>query len=992
MSKSLLRDAIRRGLNSHGTAGAVLALAAVAPAMAQDAPAANQQQLDTVTVTGSRIRKADVETAQPIVVLDRTTIDKQGFNSIADILQNLPEAGSNPLPRSYSLASGEDVGGYYVDIRNLGNNRTLVLLNGKRLGASTSGSQDLSQIPMAAIERIEILKDGASAIYGSDAIAGVVNIITRRNYEGLQFDSYLSQYDKDDGKVQTYSMTMGSHSERGSITMSAEYGKSDPVSPTRSKATAYPQGPVHPTVGWTGTSQWGRLIAPSGFCGNSASQTCTLNPGGNPFDPNDYHVTFSGGGLSDRSNAGSQQFLQTGLEHYSLFVSSEYAITDDIRFKSDLLYNRRATDQQNAGYPYQASDFGQELSVDSYYNPLGSHHAHPGYEDTSVNFVRRMWEVPRSERSTLDTFRFSAGLEGTFDIAGRSWGWDVGGYVNTNDVRKSGRGNANLYNVANALGPSFLDPATGRVTCGTPDNPLPYGASPGSCVPWNPLLPAGQGGQGSLSDPELQTYLFPQLNDIGRTKEVEYSLNLTGPVFTLPAGDVNVAGGYEYRNMNGRFIPDALKQTDGGSTDLANGPTHGGYKLDEYYVEIDVPVLKDVPFARELSVNAAARFSDYSTFGETTNPKFSLTWRPIDDLLVRANLAKGFRAPSISELYGGVGGTFPDYTDPCDTRGNRYAQNADLRARCVNGFAGRNPASPNFVQPRQGYEDCPGGNCQSPVPTLNGSDPGLQPETALSRTLGVVYSPGWLQGLDLSLDWYRVRIKNALTADSLTATLEDCYVRGIASRCQFFQRAPAGVAPDPRYNGFVNQAVTPRTRNAGWVETQGYDIGIKYRLPEFGFGRFTVDWNTNYVDYLNTKADDEASTVPSPSTSFIDAPRIRSVASLDWSLGDFGATWTTRYWSSMKENCVATYPDECNMPDYVAPDTGPNPLRRVGANTFHDASFRWMAPWNASVTIGVNNVFAHVPSVYYSKLQFFFGTYGDFDIDRTYYLRYTQKF
>src|SRR5690606_31329908 len=161
----------------------------------------------------------------------------------------------------------------------------------------------------------------------------------RRNYEGMQFDSYLSQYDKDDGKVQTYSMTMGANSERGSITMSAEYGKSDPGSPTRSKAPRHPQGPWPPDVGWTTTSQRGRLIAPAGFCGNSASQTCTLNPGGNPLDPSDYRVTLSGGGLTDRSNSAEQQLLQTGLEHYSLFVSSEYAITDDIRFKSDLLYN-----------------------------------------------------------------------------------------------------------------------------------------------------------------------------------------------------------------------------------------------------------------------------------------------------------------------------------------------------------------------------------------------------------------------------------------------------------------------------------------------------------------------------------------------------------------------------------------------------------------------------------------------------------------------------
>ncbi|MBO9664892.1 TonB-dependent receptor plug domain-containing protein, partial [Dokdonella sp.] len=181
-------------------------MAAVAPAMAQDAAAPQNQQLETVTVTGSRIRKADVETAQPILVLDRAAIEKQGFNTVVDILSNLTEAGSPPISRSSVLASGENVGGYYVDLRNLGPNRTLILLNGKRLGATSDGLQDLSQVPVAAIERIEVLKDGASAIYGSDAIAGVVNIITRRNYDGAEASAYIGQYDDGDGTKQTYSM------------------------------------------------------------------------------------------------------------------------------------------------------------------------------------------------------------------------------------------------------------------------------------------------------------------------------------------------------------------------------------------------------------------------------------------------------------------------------------------------------------------------------------------------------------------------------------------------------------------------------------------------------------------------------------------------------------------------------------------------------------------------------------------------------------------
>jgi iron complex outermembrane receptor protein len=208
-------------------------------------------------------------------------------------------------------------------------------------------------------------------------------------------------------------------------------------------------------------------------------------------------------------------------------------------------------------------------------------------------------------------------------------------------------------------------------------------------VPWNYLIPAGQTAPGGLTgNSDLQTYLFPYYHSTGRTKEVDYSANVSGSVFALPAGDLAIAAGYEHRNESGSFYPDAL-QVASLSTNLPGGPTSGKYKVDEYYVEVDVPVLKDLPLARELSFNVAGRYSKYDTFGDTTNGKFSLTWKPIDDLLVRANYAQGFRAPSISDLYGGISGTFPYYTDPCDTTFGAAVDNltvlgvarADLRVR-----------------------------------------------------------------------------------------------------------------------------------------------------------------------------------------------------------------------------------------------------------------------------------------------------------------------
>ena len=992
MSNELFK-AVRYALYAGATA--VVGISA-APVFAQDAQDQGGQQLETVTVTGSRIRKADVETAQPIVVLDRTTIEHQGFNSVADILQNLSEAGSPPISRSQVLASGEDVGGYYIDLRNLGNNRTLVLLNGKRLGATTSGAQDLSQVPISAIERVEVLKDGASAIYGSDAISGVVNIITRKNYDGAEASAYVGQYDQDDGARQTYSMTFGSHNERGSLTVSAEYSKDDPVWAKNRSWSRYPQGPRHPTTGWTPVSQWGVFFFPGSFnCGQGDSPygACTLNPGGNPYNPNDWHGTNSAGGTTDLSNANEEMMVQTGVERHSLFVSGDYSITDNIKFSTDLLYNKRSTLQQVAGYPLSpanqvpgAATPYLGLSPQSYYNPVGDRFLGEG-NGQMVYFYRRGWEVPRTTQSDLQTYRASGTLEGSFNIGDHTWNWDVGGYVNTNDLLKIGHGDFNKFALSQALGPSYYNEGTGRVECGTPDHPIPFGSTPGSCIPWNPFYSAGVVGDGSLTgNPGLQQLLFPYYHSTGRTKTVDYSANITGSIFALPAGDLGIAAGYEHRNESGKFVPDALAQANL-STDLPQGPTSGKYSVDEYYVEVDVPVLKDLPFARQLSFNVAGRYSDYSSFGETTNGKFSITWKPIDDLMVRGNYAQGFRAPTISDLYGGLSGSFEYYTDPCSTQFGAAANDPAVLARCTGGFGGQRPTPPNFVQPGQGGAPCSSAVCQSGVNFYNGSNPNLQPETATSKTLGLVYSPSWIQGLDLSLDWYRIHIKNAIQGDSVDDILEDCYLRGIAARCSsaLFTRDA---------NGGVNYVLYGLT-NKGWVDTEGYDLGVNYRLPEFSFGRFAIHWDTTYVAHLEQKPTD-TSTIVQEFTGKGSNFRIRSNLTLDWTLGDFGATWTTRYYSSMKEKCsydTAGGP-ECNIPDFYAPEygTGRYPLNRVGANTFHDLQVRWNAPWNGTIALGANNLFDHQPPVMYSAPNSQFFTYGGFDIGRFYYLRYTQKF
>ena len=943
--------AVRFGLLPAGIA------LALAPAFASAQEAKGTTDLDRISVTGSRIRGASVETQQPILTMTRESLEKQGFSSVADVLNNLTSAGSPAISRSESLASGENVGGYYVDIRNLGAERTLVLMNGKRLGASTSGLQDLSQIPMSAVERIEILKDGASSIYGSDAIAGVVNVITRKNFDGGEANVYVGQYGKGDGDSETYSMTLGARGERGSLTLSAEYSKQDPVwAKDRWYSRDGSLGPNSTSADWSPISQNGSWCNPKLYdCSKSSAVWQTLNPGGNPKNPNDYHAITE----DEFANSNEQMTLLTGVKRKSVYINGTYDFTDSISLNTDVLYNERQTFQQIAGYPYQSASksINTPLSADSAFNPVGQ----------DVSFRRRLWEVPRTTDSQLKTLRFAPTLTGFFELGGKTFDWDVGALWNRNESIKSNRGDMSLIGARQALGPSFID-AGGVARCGTAANPIL-----GDCRPWNPLLPYGVEGQGSLANQELQDFLFPTFTTRGVTKTTSFTANLSGAIVTLPAGDLGFALGVEHRKEEGSYVPDAFAQS-GQSTGLGQKPTRGQYDLNEVYLELNVPLLADMAFAKELTLNVASRYSDYSNFGGTTNSKFGLTWRPLDELLVRGTYAEGFRAPTISDLYGGLSSSFESYIDPCGVKApGSVAGNAACSGAGV-------PA--NYVQLGQAGKECSTLPCQSGDQFISGANPNLKPETSKSTTFGLVWSPRWVQGLDVSLDWYKYEISDMIIADSVDRILRDCYVLGNASRCSSVTRAA---------DGHVS-AITYGTANLGKMETQGYDLGIKYRLPELAIGQFSIDWQTSYTaKYDEQRQNSAGDNIMVGRVSEPGLFRVRSSLGVNWQYGDFGVNYTARYYSGMKESCISLADGWCDAPNHMA-NGETDPLRHTGSNTFHDLQVSWKAPWDATIALGANNVFDHKGALQYSAPNSAFAYYGGFDVGRFLYMKYTQRF
>lgn len=1022
-----LRNAISFALVTGSTA-----LAGVGAAVAQES-SSSATTLDRIEVTGSRIRQVEMETAQPVLTISREDIQSGGFNSVADILQNISAAGAPAFSRASPLTSNQEAGGQYIDLRNLGAQRTLVLLNGKRLGISPNGYQDVSTIPAVVVERIDVLKDGASSIYGSDAMAGVINIITRKNFEGAEANVYFGQYGQGDGQKQTYDFMIGMAGDRGSVTIGAEYHNEDEVW-ARDRYFSADSYPGFPQYSNTVVGQWGNynrnnhqfrrdpvtgelnryrvnangsyatdadgefILDPNGVIMRSGAAWSAPNRGSNAIGSGNFHPQTA----ADTSRASDQMHVLTPLERRSLFVNANYDLTDNIRFVTDLGYTKRQSFRQIAGYPTQSTAIGAPMagavwrtlpdgtrefvSNGSYFNPNGN--ADLFQDDivgeldgngnaftqasNNIDWRRRGWEVPRTTQTDQTTWRFTAALEGSFEIGDRYFDWDAGYMFNENDTQIINNGNFYIPNVRAAVGPSFLN-SQGQVQCGTPNAPIALT----SCVPWNPFAGFGTGAvANSLDDPAVRNFLFKQEHAIGNTQTNNYFVNLAGSLFTLPAGDLGFAVGYEHRKEEGGFTPDAIAQS-GNSTNLASGPTRGQYKLDEFYAELNVPILADMNFAKELSLNVATRYSDFDTFGDTTNNKFGLKWRPTDNLLVRGTWSEGFRAPTIGNLYGGGSQTFTTgFRDPCDS----VYGTARGSARCLQ------DVSPAYRQLQQGFVPTTGPAAQTPVPFNSGSNPNLQPENSESKTIGFVYSPGFAQGLTVALDWWNIYIENTMVSDTPNLILSDCYVSLIESRCGMFSRDPV--------LQIVNQ-LSYGLRNAGYTETEGYDLDVSYRL-DTEIGQFGVKWATTYVSLYETKATDDADVIPAQNNGFGSYFRVRSNLNLSWNWQNVGVTWGMRYNSGTKESCfdVETFPELCSLPDFQAPDTQGTitPQNRIGSTTFNDLQVSWKAPWNARIAIGANNVFNRQPPVMFSQPDSNFAFYGGHDLGRFIYARYQQKF
>jgi iron complex outermembrane receptor protein len=853
----------------------------VGPAAAADASSGGE-----VVVTGSRIRRDPLNNDSPVVVLDQTALAQTGLTSVADILQRLPSAAgglNTKVNNSGNIGNPQDGGGVgagsaEIDLRYLLAKRTLVMVDGLRFvsGASASGipsTVDLNSIPNGMIDRIEVLQSGQSPLYGSDAIAGVVNIITKQSQKGLQASAQYGKYRAGDGGTQDYNVSYGIQGSTTSVVIGGSYVKQNAVRTADRDISQYPnpgQTSCSDPVGGCSSATVNGYYAVLGLPTlTTRNPPVTRRPVFNAANPTDPSSDFRALTTDDRFNFSPYNYFLTPSERYGGYVSVRQELGSDVNLRVKALYNRRNSQNQAAFLPlFVGPDAGNgnlldTISIDATnpFNPFGVTLSAGGAGNAPANYStvrRRLVEAgQRTYTQHVDTMSLTGTLDGQFAIGSRTFYWDVNAVIGFNDARQTFTGNINAAKLARALGP--------------------VAQCTGDCVPFNIF-----GGLGSVTQAMLDYVGFVEHDSSSQSLQ-DYTANLTGDLFDLPAGPVGIAVGYEHREQWGQFDPDPIIQAGLGS-DIPAQAASGYFNTDEFYGEIRVPILKDTPFFQSLDLDGAVRHANYSTSGSSTTFTGSALWKPITDLLLRGSYAEGFRAPSIGELFGAQSRADAPIDDPCtNVAGSLYQSSSTVRANCTaNGV----PASGSYQEPLGGQ-----------VGTLTGGNANLTPETSKTWLFGAVYSPAWARDsgfasqLSIEANYYDIKVSGAIAAINPQVTLSRCAVLGDAASCANVVRTP---------NGQIARVIG-LLQNIGNIRTRGVDLTANYRTPDTGFGLFGLNLNGNYLAKYTESfpTDDGSATISYRGTTrgFPDQsyPKFKGNGTISWSLDQFAASFTGRY-------------------------------------------------------------------------------------------------
>jgi iron complex outermembrane recepter protein len=846
-------------LRAGASFGALLVMAHSFPLLAQTAaPAAIETSEDEIIVTGSRIPRADLELPNPIVTLTGKLIEESGDVNVTDALLRNPALSAST---GSGLSGGRDAGfgetGVNVlDLRNLGTNRTLVLVNGQRhvAGIPNSAAVDINTIPQDLIDRVDVLTGGVSAVYGADGVSGVVNFILKRNFEGFRARGQAGISDKGDAGQQFGSVVIGKNfaEDRGNIALAYEFAKNERLSsfdrpfsgdPLRNRQLLrdlgdFPDNPnrfdrvIQTNVTWADS-------APDGAVDLDLDGIPDFTGSGRPYDRG-IVLRGAGGraiGGSNTPTAGYFGDIAPATQRHVINLLTSYEFSPAFKLYADGKYVRASA--FSVGQP--SFDFFTFLEPDNAFlaQRFGAGAAPDGAYISRDNFDLGI----RGESNKRETYRGVIGAEG--EISGNAR-YDVS-YV-------YGRNTARTLLTSNLIGDRFFaaldavrDPITGRIVCRTTLDPTaaisgfagaPTTFTPGTNSTCRPLNLLGQ----NVATPEALSFVLADNVSNTRVTQQVLSGSVVGDfdsLFKLPGGSLGFAVGAEYRRETSKFTPDALV-VSGALRDFSQQPISGGkFNVKEVFAELRAPILSKRPFFELLEASAAIRLSDYSTIGKTTTWNVSGIYAPITDLRFRGSYSKSVRAPNIGELFDPVGGSFLFVTDPCDV--TRLGDGSATRqANCSALLSGLGLSAAQIAN------FSPSTDAQNTTSRrgLAGGNVNLKEETATTWTAGVVITPSFVKNLSFTVDYFNIRIKDAVRTTTPTELAELCVDAPTIQNqfCSSIFRARntgfvLGDGNDPTQQiGFITGP-----QNVAQLRTVGVDFAARYnfktsKLGDFAFG------------------------------------------------------------------------------------------------------------------------------------------------------------
>ena len=817
-------------------------------------------QTEEITVTarsstGSHLRHPQLDSYAPIDVLAQPELEITGAQTIAELLKFLPAVSGNST--STSVSNGGD-GTATVTLRGLPASNTLVLINGRRIVSNGFGGEaaDLNSIPLSAVDRIEILKDGASAVYGSDAIAGVVNIILRRDFDGLSVNSYYGAAEEGDQETESYHITWGKTGEKGHVMLSLAHYQQDELMSRNRELSASADNRER------GGTDLRSAASPDAYIALDETEIVTN-------DGNGGYRTWT---QKDRYDYSEYTSAVVPSERNSAYLETNIDLDDSTLLFVEAMGIRTRSETTLAPTPvFTRFDNGNlTIAADNTYNPFAQ----------SITDVRkRVLELgPRKQKNRTDTWRFNTGLKGQWD----SWQWELAAAFHYTQAEES---------VSNLIDPNRLSAGLQGPNECNPQN---------DCVAVNLLGPSG-----SINAPQLDYIRGESVVD-GSTRMASLLYVANGVLGSYSAGDILAAAGAEFRRESIDFYSnDANGQSYIGGH--ASGSAEGRRIIGEAFAEISVPLLTE-----QVWLDGAVRFSDYSDFGSTANPKLALRWRPSPSILVRASYATGFKAPTLIDM-NQSGYQSQEYLfDPCT------GSDASTLPGC------RGQADGARIQ----YLTEFGGNAS------------LQPETSDNRSVGLVWTPKNFSGFSATLDIFDIRQNDVIDTSPQYLINKNAYAALFTDR----------VLRDSR--GDIVKILATRL-NIGAREVRGLDMALRYEHISERLGQLRWSLNASHMQrYLNQAApgspiEDLAGTFVDPASGGAGSlPELKANTGIYWHKGRWEGGYTIHFVSALEETFTL---DESRV------------TREIDSWSSHDLQLAYAIPAGLRFAIGIDNLLDQSP-------------------------------